>query len=492
MRSHGQRAEARCAALLALLVLLAVPASAQDLRETLFRGADAALSGAREVQADVLAPKSFGEGMKLYEKAEEDLRRGRNIDDIRRNLQEAVGHFERATEATKLANVTFTKTIEARDDAKSADAAQFATAEWQTAEEKFAEAARKLEEGNVNAATKRGTDAEEAYRAAELSAIKVNFLDETRTLLAQADREKVDKYAPKTLERARTLLSQAEEALDRDRYDTDTPRSLARDAKYEAKHALYIAGVARDLDKKKMSLEDLLLASEKPLVRIAGLVDVTAEFDRGWDPPTAAIVEGIEKADHQRDELSADLADSRQHAAALDVQVAELEKRLGGVSEETLAMKARMEAEARVREKFVEVEKTFTSDEARVLREGNDLIVRLVGLNFDVGKSVIQPAYFGLLTKVQNAIRVFPDSRVRVEGHTDSHGTDETNLTLSNERAEAVRQYLIANMGLAPDRVEALGFGETQPIANNETAEGRARNRRIDIVIEPNLEAVGR
>ncbi len=85
---------------------------------------------------------------------------------------------------------------------------------------------------------------------------------------------------------------------------------------------------------------------------------------------------------------------------------------------------------------------------------------------------------------------VFPESRVRVEGHTDSHGTDAANLKLSSERAQAVRQYLVANMGMDISRIEAVGYGESRPVATNETAEGRARNRRIDVVITPNLERV--
>jgi outer membrane protein OmpA-like peptidoglycan-associated protein len=72
-----------------------------------------------------------------------------------------------------------------------------------------------------------------------------------------------------------------------------------------------------------------------------------------------------------------------------------------------------------------------------------------------------------------------------VEGHTDSYGSDASNLNLSQERADAVKAYLLANMSMDPSRIEAIGYGESKPIANNETAEGRAKNRRIEIVIHP-------
>jgi outer membrane protein OmpA-like peptidoglycan-associated protein len=72
-----------------------------------------------------------------------------------------------------------------------------------------------------------------------------------------------------------------------------------------------------------------------------------------------------------------------------------------------------------------------------------------------------------------------------VQGHTDSYGSDEQNLQLSNQRAEAVKQYLLANSNLDASRVEAFGYGESKPIASNETTEGRAANRRVEVVIHP-------
>ncbi|MGI9293031.1 MAG: OmpA family protein, partial [Pseudomonadales bacterium] len=110
-----------------------------------------------------------------------------------------------------------------------------------------------------------------------------------------------------------------------------------------------------------------------------------------------------------------------------------------------------------------------------------------IGLSFDSGKSVIAPAGFSVLSKVREAIQVFPDSDLSVEGHTDSFGGDEFNLKLSQLRAESVRSYLLANMSLDPATITATGFGESKPIANNESKEGRVKNRRIDLVIKPSM-----
>jgi outer membrane protein OmpA-like peptidoglycan-associated protein len=141
-----------------------------------------------------------------------------------------------------------------------------------------------------------------------------------------------------------------------------------------------------------------------------------------------------------------------------------------------------------VQQRFAQLAAVFTRDEAVVLRRGNDVIVRM-GLNFDSGSSVVKSEYFALLRKIQTAIDVFPDSHVEIQGHTDSFGADDFNLDLSTQRATAVQRYLLANMdSLGATEIVAVGYGETVPVANNETPEGRTRNRRIDLMIEPNLD----
>ena len=139
-------------------------------------------------------------------------------------------------------------------------------------------------------------------------------------------------------------------------------------------------------------------------------------------------------------------------------------------------------------DEFETIERMFGREEARVFREGDNVILRLVGLSFDSGKSELKQENLDLLAKVERAIDVFPRSELIIEGHTDSYGSDDMNQTLSQSRAEAVQQYMINAMRIPSYRLIATGFGETNPIANNETASGRAQNRRIDIVIKPNLD----
>ena len=101
---------------------------------------------------------------------------------------------------------------------------------------------------------------------------------------------------------------------------------------------------------------------------------------------------------------------------------------------------------------------------------------------FDSGKSTISEDSFGLLDGLIYTARRCPDSRIQIAGHTDSDGDDATNQLLSERRADAVVSYL-SDAGLSLDRLEPKGFGETMPVADNNTAEGKAKNRRIEFVI---------
>jgi outer membrane protein OmpA-like peptidoglycan-associated protein len=114
----------------------------------------------------------------------------------------------------------------------------------------------------------------------------------------------------------------------------------------------------------------------------------------------------------------------------MEEEMSALDERLGGATAERTALIQRLEAQARVKQQFDQVEKMFTPDEARVFRQGNTVILRLVGLSFDSGASQLRPANFDLLAKVEKAIDVFPRSELIIEGHTDSHGGDDMNQSL--------------------------------------------------------------
>ena len=470
-------------------VLGANLAVAQDeLRQTFFKDADAALASADAVDGKLLAPRSYERAAKAYQDADNGLTRGRNIEYVRNKASEAQQYFTAAAKAAALAKTVLAQVMKSRQDAANARAPELSADLWEKAQREFGSAIRYLERGDLKRAKRLDIEATSLYRDAELVAIKAQYLSETRRLIADAERARVDRYAPITLTKAQSLLAEAETELNENRYDADRPRSLAKQANYEAKHAIYLSEVVRDVRDKDLTVEELVLQWEEPLRQIAGAADVLPEMADGHDTLATELVTFVENLRNRNQSLEQEKEDNLTRLADMEDEIRALDERLGGATAERAALVQRLEAQARIKEQFEQVERMFTRDEARVFREGNNVILRLVGLGFDSGKANLRQDSFDLLAKVEKAIDVFPRSELIVEGHTDSYGGDESNQRLSQDRAESIQQYMINAMRIPSYRLIAIGYGETNPVANNETESGRAKNRRIDVVIKPNLE----
>jgi outer membrane protein OmpA-like peptidoglycan-associated protein len=123
---------------------------------------------------------------------------------------------------------------------------------------------------------------------------------------------------------------------------------------------------------------------------------------------------------------------------------------------------------------------------ASVKQEARGMVITLSGsVLFASAKAELLPSAQAKLSEVADAlIKSDPDSKMVVEGHTDSQGPASFNQDLSQHRADAVRSYLTSH-GVAPDRITAQGFGSSRPVADNNSAEGRANNRRVEIIVQP-------
>jgi outer membrane protein OmpA-like peptidoglycan-associated protein len=131
-----------------------------------------------------------------------------------------------------------------------------------------------------------------------------------------------------------------------------------------------------------------------------------------------------------------------------------------------------------------EIEKDIEGAEVQRVGEGIQITFDS-GLLFDVNKAALKPETMANLDKLSESLKKYPDTDILVEGHTDSTGSEEHNLQLSNQRAQSVVNYL-AGLGIAPTRFSIMGYGESQPVATNETEEGRQENRRVEVAIMAN------
>ena len=516
----------RIIALFVAILLLAptiAEAGLTSMRGPLFESTDKARAAADELNAPLLASVSYREAVGSYERAESTFNRAGSIDSIRRYLARAEERFNKSAQAAEIAATALDSTIQARQDAFDSEAPQYSDDSWYLGEKNFAEATRRLERGSIKYAQRYATKAENAYREAELAAIKANYLSETKNLIGQAEKLRAVKYAPMSLNNARILLATAETELTTNRYDTDRPRLLAMEAKHNALHAIYVSKLQRSIRDKTTNLEAVLLEWEASISKLGAALNRSTFFDDGEEVAIENLLAGIGELQSDKNRLDQDLNDREAQVVALNTQIfkmktmmdevaalqeekdlmdqdlddrevqvtllnvrlARMQELLGGGDQTIEELETLLEQQARHRERFARVESLFQPQQAAVFRQGDTVIIRMIGLNFDSGAAELKAEHASMLDILKQAIGVFPESRVIVEGHTDAFGSDAQNLSLSQSRAESVVQHLLASMAVSPLNLQSVGYGESRPVANNETEEGRKRNRRIDVVIQP-------
>jgi OmpA-OmpF porin, OOP family len=443
--------------------------------------AQKAMQEAKNGRGDLLSPFSFGEGVKYFQQAEKESS-GNSRESALKYYKAAENAFFRALENIKLAHTHLKDAIRAREDALTANAPTFRKEGWEKAEEAMNQAALTLEDGNVMSAQNKSRKAESLYREAELSAIEGGYVDGLRTKIKDAKSTDIATYAPVTVAFAETLLARIEGRLLQNRHDAQAA-GMAKKAMSEMEHARILAETVQTWEKNKQTVESLLLDAEKPLLAIASVLDLEIRFD-GTDKPTESIIQSVEELKKRIQSLEAEnkgqsvrLAELAESESRKDAELEQLRTREENLNQ--IVNKQRL-----AEERFARVERLFQPQEAEVIRQDDAVVIRLAGTIFAQAKTNVESKSFGLLARVIEAIREYPDSHIRVEGHTDAKGTDEANLKLSAERASAVREYIVA-AGIESSRLTARGLGETQPVATNDTEEGRLKNRRIEIIIYP-------
>jgi outer membrane protein OmpA-like peptidoglycan-associated protein len=201
----------------------------------------------------------------------------------------------------------------------------------------------------------------------------------------------------------------------------------------------------------------------------------------------------------EADQARAAALAQQQQAEAAAAQAAQEKAAAQAAAEQAARDKAAAQADAeKARQAAAQAEAEKTQLRAQLLAQLNSilqtrdsargLIVNMSDVLFDFGSYTLKPGAREKLAKISGIVLAHPGLTLQIEGHTDSVGTDEFNQQLSERRADSVRDFLAEN-GVPASSITARGFGKAQPVASNDTAEGRQRNRRVELVV--NGDAIG-
>ena len=315
----------------------------------------------------------------------------------------------------------------------------------------------------------------------EIMAIKNNALGNVRYLMAAADKAKIRKIAPTAYSAAEQALNEADAYIGKNPYAAETISQKASHAEFMAGRMMAISESSKKF--QQMTPEASALYVESLLARLGKAINTGDLRDKGVEAQLSTLTGAVVTMERENQSLEKDNQDYQARIANLEQQFVGLQ----GYSREQEAAKRKLAAERAFNERFNKVQRYFRSDEAEVYKQGSQLVIRMRGIQFPVGQATLTPKNYTLLSKVQKAIQSFGQPTVTIEGHTDSTGSARMNQDLSQKRAEAVKTYLVANNTLPSNRIRAVGYGPNRPLAPETTPEGRAINRRIDVLIMPSL-----
>lgn len=348
------------------------------------------------------------------------------------------------------------------------------------------------EQGHLNKTQAYASSAESGYRKI-LDQSMPTLSNMAELAVSKAANVGASQYAPVLYSAAKqkaTALRAYSDGIDH------TPPAHPEDALYLAQEARHMAQRVKAWRRKTGSHEAIVLKQRTFKLQLATVLGMHINpsnvlLNNVSDEKILAAVRRMKQAlvDERKAGQVEQTQLKQQYETELASRLAEQASQLTKAQQTEMsgiksAFKAKLAQETYEQKRQQRVHALFKKGKAEILANlDGSLLIRISVLKFASGSSKISSKYFNMLGKLKDALAIYADRDIRIEGHTDNQGGVKANQRLSLKRAEAVRDFLIA-AGVDGTRLKALGYGEVRPIATNKFARGRAMNRRIDVIIE--------
>ena len=395
----------------------------------------------KQAQFDLLSFKQYMKGSEYLKRAQRALSRGSKDEVILDNAAKAKAYFQEAAEQSRSRSSTPFRILQAR---KASLEAGIRNSETLTAALLKVDRGLRSDTGNFS----KTLDPDEfsefqmEYFSLEIKAVQFRELDNVKKAIRKATKKNAEDRAPNTLRTAMLDLNEAENFI------AQSPRN---------------PGVHKKSVNKAVASSVLLLDVMDVILNAKGTPENIALKIVNQNRALGILSKNVGSLEKNLQTAKSDLS---QTEGVLKRQNEKLKK---------------SSTQVRFQEAMEEAGKHFSEDEASVYQQGNKLIFRLKKINFASGVSTVPPASKQLLSKVNDIITALEAELVAVQGHTDSIGAADLNSKLSTKRANSVAIYLSSLAG--GYKIGYIGYGESRPIASNETNVGRAINRRVDLVV---------
>ena len=353
-------------------------------------------------------------------------------------------------------------------------------------------------------------DARNSYNSArnnpQVTKLAAIELQEAGNTLQMADTASINREEVATVNQLAYLAKQkvaiAQETAKRKAAELDIANSSAKrdQVRLELRTAEADAAQKRAMlaqqtaDQRATALAAASVKAEQDRAQIAArMVEIEAAkkqaalAQQNADKQAAALVEAQAKSDQDKTQIAARMAEveAARKQAALAQEAADKQAAALAQAQEAADKQAAALAEAQAvaeRNQALIAQQEMQLKELNAKKTDRGMVITLGDVLFNVNKANLSAGGITNVKKLANFLTKYPERKVMIEGHTDSRGSDTYNQALSERRAEAVQKAL-GNMGISNERVTTRGYGESSPVATNDTAAGRQINRRVEIVL---------
>lgn len=488
---------------LSLIAALAISACASDVKKADIPNTanpqeeiaklDSDINAAVLKNVDVLAQSDFDSTVKWLREAKSDLSRKQKQEEILEDVRKGRGFLNKAYSVAGNRESKATTLFEARQAALTAGAGT--QPELRTAlkdvDSDVSYHAENLEAVSADKLVKY----QDRYIDLERRATVLTQLANAQAIVNGAKEDGASRKAPQTFKKTELSLKNAESVISTNVRNPSGYQAAVTQANEDAGMLLEVMTTIKQNGKNLpesaavrmvtqnrqiKSLKTTLTATEK-----AAQDSAAAELELQKKNQELATTintkdKDLETAKTEIDTTKKDLSSANQNLNTVNNDLSTAKKELTTKEADLSTAKASVEMQAAIEK----ARQQFSTEEAEAYQQGKNLLIRLKKVGFASGRAELSGASLPMLAKVSEVAKTLKAAEIKVEGHTDSTGTPKQNKAISEERAKAVATYLKSN-GFNNIDVQAEGYGFDKPIATNKSKEGRAQNRRVDIIITP-------
>jgi len=453
-----------------------------------------ALESAQNNKVDFYSPTQFEKARQSYYEAY-SLGENQNYTESDKIAKNGLKQLSTAIANSYKTKDAISEVIEYRNLAIDAKANILFPEKFDEIDVKLKEVTVLIEEGETEKAKDYRSELLQEYSAIQLKSLQKNIIEVAKQSSKQAIEDGAESYAPKTLALGDRELELAVSTLKADRNKLKEANKHAKLANYSYQKASRITKIIKNFDDIDYEEEDKILWFWTQLEKIYKPTDVElnlADKSHVVTSTMQATISSLVKSLSDSKSLNNKYTTKyKQLTKSKDAQLNAIKKeqdaKLNAIKEEQ-ARKDQIKHEENARQKekndkYTYIESLFTPKEATVFRKSEDIIISSTGFSFAIGSAELESSNYPLINKILSAIRKFPNAKIEIHGHTDSIGSRKTNQMISEKRAENVKSFLVNIGKVDSSKIISKGFGESKPVVSNMLKSGRAKNRRIDVLI---------